>query len=261
MKYRNLTILQYQNITPRHHLHRLWLSSQAFEKQLAHLVENGFDVLDMTDAVRYMKGEKITEKRPIALSFDNGYEDLYDHAFPMLAEYRLPCTLLLNPEKAGTSALIGGKRVSYLGWEQLRALSRNDVRIGVYEDAAWNINQIPEHMVMRHIVDFKNLMEDKLGMEVRYSGVKEGVPNQSIRRLLRSQGYDAFLTECPTNQKPDVYAVGRVQVDDDDFNIFLTKVSRTYLFFKDKKSWKYIREYSLDKLAHKLSEAYDRIRS
>jgi hypothetical protein len=58
-----------------------------------------------------------------------------------------------------------------------------------------------------------------------------------------------------------VYAVGRVQVDDDDFNIFLTKVSRTYLFFKDKKSWRYIREYRLDRLAHKLSEIHDRIRS
>ncbi|MBW2206204.1 MAG: hypothetical protein JRG79_04780, partial [Deltaproteobacteria bacterium] len=49
-------------------------------------------------------------------------------------------------------------------------------------------------------------------------------------------------------------------MDDDDFNIFLTKVSRTYLFFKDKRSWKYIRTYKLDRVAHRLSETLDRIR-
>jgi hypothetical protein len=97
-------------------------------------------------------------------------------------------------------------------------------------------------------------------VEIRYFGIKEGVPNNKIRDLLLSEGYRAFLTECPTNQKPDLYSIGRIQVDDDDFNIFLTKISRTYLFFEDRKSWKYIREYKLDKLAHKASESWDKIR-
>jgi hypothetical protein len=54
--------------------------------------------------------------------------------------------------------------------------------------------------------------------------------------------------------------VGRIQVDDSDFNIFLTKVSTTYLFFKDKKSWKYIRKFKLDRVGHWVSETYDQLR-
>jgi hypothetical protein len=135
------------------------------------------------------------------------------------------------------------------------------VIIGAYEDERRNINDIPEETIRKHITEYKKVLEDGLGVEIRYFGVKEGIPNAKIRRLLISEGYRAFLTECPTNTKPDLYAIGRIQVDDDDFNIFLTKISRTYLFFKDKKSWKYIREYSLDKAAHRLSEAYDRIKT
>ena len=150
--------------------------------------------------------------------------------------------------------------VHFLGWEALKELSAHNITIGAYEDQAWNINGIPEDVVRNHIVTYKKRLEDRLGVEIRYFGVKEGVPNPGIRRLLKSEGYRAFLTECPTNQKPDLYAIGRIQVDDNDFNIYMTKISRTYLFFKDRKSWKYIREYSLDKVAHRVSEGWDRIR-
>ena len=104
------------------------------------------------------------------------------------------------------------------------------------------------------------MLEDQLGTEIRYFGVKEGVPNRKIRDLLVSEGYRSFLTQCPTNRRPDLYSVGRIQVDDDDFNIFLTKISQTYLFLKDKKSWRHIRKYRLDRVAHRLSETYDRLR-
>jgi hypothetical protein len=40
----------------------------------------------------------------------------------------------------------------------------------------------------------------------------------------------------------------------------LTKISRTYLFFKDKRSWKYIRRYGFDRAAHRISETMDRLR-
>lgn len=53
--------------------------------------------------------------------------------------------------------------------------------------------------------------------------------------------------------------IGRIQVDDDDHNIFLTKISKTYLFFKDKPSWKYIRKHGVDKLAHRISETLNRV--
>jgi hypothetical protein len=168
--------------------------------------------------------------------------------------------MLVSPSKVGKSATIETTRVDHLSWSALEELRRNDIIIGAYEDSVWNINDIPEEVVREHIVEYKKILEDKLGEEIRYFGVKEGVPNPAIRDLLISEGYRAFLTECPTNRKPDLYSIGRIQVDDDDFNIFLTKISRTYLFLKDKKSWKYIRDYSLDKLAHKISETYDSLR-
>lgn len=261
MRLRELTIIQYQNISPRPHPSKLWLSVESFEKQLEYISRNGFRVLSIDDAVQYMVRErKIKKGRPISLSFDNGYLDFYDRAFPVLSRHGFPSTLLISPLKVGKERIMGDQKIPYLTWDQLKELAAKGVNIGAYEDASWNIDNIAEEVLLRHIIEYKKALEDKLGVETHYFGVKEGVPNTKIRDCLISEGYRAFLTECPTNQKSDLFAIGRIQVDDDDFNIFLTKISKTYLFFKDKKSWKYIREYSLDKLAHRLSETFDRMR-
>ncbi len=261
MRLRELSIIQYQNVTPTPNVHRLWLSIDAFRKQVDYLAAKHFEILSMDDAIHYMERKKgIANGRPISLTFDNGYQGFHEYVFPVLAQNHFPATLFISPLRVGKSVHIGTTQVDYLSWDMLNELIRNEVMIGAYEDSARDFNHVPEEVVRRHIIDYKKILEDKLGVEICYFGVKEGVPNENIRHLLVSEGYRAFLTECPTNRKPDLYAIGRIQVDDEDFNIFLTKISRTYLFFKDKKSWKYIREYSMDKLAHKISETYDKIR-
>ena len=261
MRLRELSIIQYQNIRPKPHPIPYWLSSESFEKQLEYVSKNDLQVLSIDDSIRYMMKEgNIIRSRPISLTFDNGYLDFYDYAFPILSKHRFPATLLISPRKVGKYREIGEQKIPYLTWYLLREMAAEGIKIGAYEDDAWNINQLPENAVLRHVTEYKKDLEDNLGTEIHYFGVKEGVPSQKIRDLLISEGYRAFLTECPTKQKTDLYAIGRIQVDDDDFNIFLTKISKTYLFFKDKRSWKYIREYSLDKLAHKLSESLDRMR-
>ena len=261
MGLKNLSIIQYQNISQIPDIQRLWLPVNAFTKQVDYFSRNHFRVLSFDEAMDFMERKtSITHERPISLTFDNGYMEFYKLAFPLLEENTFPCTVLISPLKVGRSVHIGNQSVPYLSWSNLRELVENNVTIGAYEDNKWNINQIDEYQVLSHIRDFKKQMEDKLGVTVRYFGVKEGLPNRRIRDQLISEGYRAFLTQCPTYRRPDPYSIGRIQVDDDDFNIFLTKISRTYLFFKDRRSWKYIRKYGLDKIAHWVSETFDSIR-
>ncbi|MBW1696650.1 MAG: polysaccharide deacetylase family protein [Deltaproteobacteria bacterium] len=261
MRLRELTILQYQNVTTNFQLHGLWLSLDAFRKQMEYLKANNFKVLSIDDAISFMERKKETNnRRPVALTFDNGFMAFYKEVYPVLAEYRYPATVLISPDRVDTATTIGGKSVSYLSWQILRELVDSNITIGIYEDKELNINKILPSIVKEHIVDYKKKMEDKLGETVKYHGVKEGVPPSDIRSLIESTGFRAFLTQCPTNRKTDLFSIGRIQIDDEDFNIFLTKISNVYLFFKDRRSWKYIRKYHLDKLAHRVSEACNRLR-
>ena len=103
-----------------------------------------------------------------------------------------------SPLRVCTSVQIETNNVPYLYWSALKELMNNNVTIGAYEDDDWNINDLPEESVREHITTYKKMLEDQLGTEIRYFGVKEGVPNHKVRDLLKSQGYRAFLTQCPS---------------------------------------------------------------
>lgn len=258
---RNISILQFHNIVHSGELQRLWLPLHAFSKYLSYLKENDYEVISIGHALQVMrKGARKPKRRPISLTFDHGYADFYQHVFPLLKDNAIPATVLISPEKIGRTIRMEGNAVSYLTADQLREIAGGGITVGAYEDAGWNINKIDQSLVSKHIREYKGLLEDILGIEVKYLGVKEGVPSKRIRDRLIATGYDAFLTQCPTHRRPDPYAIGRIQVDDDDFNIFITKVSKTYLFFKDRRSWRYIRKYKLDRVAHHVSETADRVR-
>jgi len=183
MRLRDLSIIQYQNVSEAPHIHRLWLSVDAFKKQIDYLATNDFGILSMDDAIRYMERKKdTTDGRPISLTFDNGYQDFQQHLFPLLSQYHFPATVLISPSKVGSSIKMGTNQVRYLSWTALRELAENNITIGAYEDYAWNINDIPENLVRRHIVEHKG-------------------PNRAERRKMEAQARHKGMTPHDLNRR------------------------------------------------------------
>lgn len=96
--------------------------------------------------------------------------------------------------------------------------------------------------------------------DIRFCAFKEGVPEKYLRRFFEKLGVRGIMAQSPTNQPANIFGVGRTQIDDDD-NIFVTKISNTYQFFKDRRSWQYIRKYKIDRIAHALSNRINRIKA
>ena len=164
MRLKELSIIQYQNVSPTPEVYRLWLPLHAFKEQLEHFAANDFQLLSMDDALDRMEGKKsIPNGRPISLTFDNGYQDFQEHVFPLLSQYGFPATVLISPLRVDTSVKIKTQSVSYLSWSALKKLINNNVTIGAYEDDDWNINDLPEESVREHITTYKRMLEDQLG--------------------------------------------------------------------------------------------------
>ena len=141
MRLKELSIIQYQNVSPTPEVYKLWLPLHAFKKQLEYFAANNIQLLSIDDALDTMEGKKtINGGRPISLTFDNGYQDFQEHVLPLLSQYGFPATLLISPLRVGTSRGIGTQSVSYLSWNALKELINNNVTIGAYEDDDWNIN-------------------------------------------------------------------------------------------------------------------------
>jgi peptidoglycan/xylan/chitin deacetylase (PgdA/CDA1 family) len=76
------------------------ISTYNFEKQMRHIANN-YNVMSLDEIVqRVSKKESI--RGCVAITFDDGFRDNYDNAYPILKKYDLPATIFLTTGYIGT---------------------------------------------------------------------------------------------------------------------------------------------------------------
>lgn len=78
-------------------------SVKEFEKEISYLSKN-FSIVSLTDIFKLHRKKIRPSKKTIAITFDDGYENNYTNAFPVLKKYNVPATIFVvascvtNPE-------------------------------------------------------------------------------------------------------------------------------------------------------------------
>ena|SRR3989304_2937932 len=237
------------------------ISPHAFARQMQYLATNGYQIVTLDDAVDHLTGTKRLHDRSLAITIDGGYEDAILNVAPVLRRYRFPATFFIAPEFIGGERMIKGKPIRCLTWKEVRELTETGFTIGLFGNNGKGI-KLPydEEAVKVQIDTAIKSIHANINSDISYCAFKVGVSGAGLWDFIQSRGIRAVFTQCPTNQSVTAAGIGRIQIDDDDHNIFLTKISKVYLFFKDRRSWKYIRRYKLDRLFHHLSEWINSIR-
>lgn len=98
------------------------ISINDFEKHLQYLKQEGYQVLNLEDAVEsFYKEEKVADK-VIALTIDDGYQSFFSGALPLLRKYEFPATVFINTASVGNP--------DYMDWDQIKKLPRYGIQIG-----------------------------------------------------------------------------------------------------------------------------------
>jgi peptidoglycan/xylan/chitin deacetylase (PgdA/CDA1 family) len=229
-------------------------------EQLDYLTSNGYQIIGLDEALAYMEGKKNLPENSLAITIDGGYADAYTQVLPILEEKGVKAAFFIAPSLVGNKRVIRDHALPCMDWEQVRSLVAKGMIIGHYGCNGRIFTRVPKEEIEEDIRVSRPLFDKYLGIQPIYYAVNEGIPEPAAIQVLQENDYTALFTKSPTNQGPNVYAIGRIQVDDEDINIFFTKISATYLLFKDSPYWKYIRKYGLAKAFHHLSEFYSSIR-
>lgn len=89
-----LTILMYHRVNPERDVLGLSVSPGFFDRQLAFLASR-FRVISLAESVA-MLSNGIPAGNYVVITFDDGYRDNYDFAFPLLRKYGLPATIFVT---------------------------------------------------------------------------------------------------------------------------------------------------------------------
>src|SRR5665647_414113 len=88
------------------------------DRQIVWLKENGYQSV----APHFFETPQTLSSRPIVLTFDDGYQDAYDTAFPILKKYQMTGMFYLIVNKVGTPG--------YLTWDEIAWMQEEGMSFG-----------------------------------------------------------------------------------------------------------------------------------
>ncbi|TMV48293.1 polysaccharide deacetylase family protein [Paenibacillus mesophilus] len=86
-----------------HHVHDTdesssTISSKLFEDQLTYLRDRGYKFISLEQFEQYMQGASVPDNA-VFVTFDDGYESFYTHAYPILTKHGIPATNFVITDK------------------------------------------------------------------------------------------------------------------------------------------------------------------
>jgi peptidoglycan/xylan/chitin deacetylase (PgdA/CDA1 family) len=193
-------------------------SSEKFRSQMKYLAESSFSVISLKDITKCILLKKPFPPRSLAITFDDGFKNVFDIAYPVLKEFGFGATVFLVSDYCGKknqwrrqSKL--SPRLDLLGWKEIQEMSYNDIDFGAHTMNHSNLSELPIDQAIEQIVDSKAMIQSRIGKEVLFFAYPYGVQTEEIRKLVKDEFYAACSTELGfVTLKSDLYSLPRIDM-------------------------------------------------
>jgi len=235
-----IPVLMYHSISDveEHNLHpyyRINTTPAMFAQHMGFLEENGYNVIDLTDLEQCL-GTSPTIKKSVPITFDDGYDDFHDKAFPILQEHHFTATVFLPTAFIGNSnERFPGKK--HLAWDQVSWLSGRGINFGSHTATHPCLTALKTEEVEHEIRTSKEIIEEKLGQAIHTFSYPFKFPDVNtqfkamLRELLKRNGYACGVTTRIglTSRRDETYFMKRIPVNScDDIPLFQAKMEGGY---------------------------------
>jgi len=144
------------------------------------------------DLLDHSKDTHLRRKKTFVLTFDDGYEDFFTNAYPILRRYRFTATVFLVTDFiGGRSKWEGEKGSPMLTWEEIRVLHENGISFGTHTCAHNRLTRLSNKQLNHELITSKALLEAELGTEISLLAYPYGESNGEIQKIAMALGYRA----------------------------------------------------------------------
>lgn len=189
----NIPVLMYHYIeAPRATttLPGLYLEPNIFDNQLQEIKKNEYNVVFISEVADSLRQSRPLPKCSLALTFDDGYEDFYTKAFPLLKKYGLKGTLYVIINRLDTPGYVTRAQVKEMAESGLveigsHTFNHPDLRSKKMKDAIFEIR------------DSRVELEKISGYPVRTFAYPYGYFNADALSIAATSGYWGAVSVKP----------------------------------------------------------------
>ncbi len=195
---------------------------ELFREQLRILTEH-FTIVPLPGLLETLATGR---ERLAAITFDDGFEDLYTSAFPILNQARLPFTVFL------TTAFLEGGSASFqwsphysglppLTWSQVREMMSRGCHVGSHTHSHPRLSDCTVEEIDEELKQSRHTIEHKTRTEVSALAYPFGQPHDYDQRVISAAaatGYRCAFTGLQRciHSVPDRYEIPRITIDATD---------------------------------------------
>ena len=183
----------------------LWVTPQVFTAEMRALRRAGYWAITLRQAWRAWTRGSALPRKPIVISFDDGYRGDYTHARPVLRHYGWPGVLNLELHNVAVNNLRAG---------QVRSLIRNGWEIDSHTVDHPDLTTLTPQRLRYELEASRAQIERRFGVHPYFFCYPYGRYNATVEAAVRAAGYLAATTEVEGFARPgDPFALRRVRVE------------------------------------------------
>lgn len=223
-------------------IHGTYIYENIFREHMKYLKDNNFSMITFKDLNNIGWRNRFDKnKKYIIITFDDGYVDNYELAFPILKEFNFKATIFLMGESTYNEWDVkadGEKSFPLMSVEMIKEMQDYGIEFGAHTFNHPKLNKLSNDEIKHQIVDVKKPLEEKIGREIITFAYPYGILNDYAKKMVEEAGYTFGVATDSGSVclSDDLYQIRRIAIfPNTNLFSFKRKVKGNYNFIKIKR--------------------------
>jgi peptidoglycan/xylan/chitin deacetylase (PgdA/CDA1 family) len=201
----------------------LSVTPENMDAQMGWLAENGYATITLQELLYHLTLGWPLPERPVVLTFDDGYRDAFENAFPILQKYGFVGTFFIITDRVTFG------EPAYATWDQIVEMHNAGMDIQSHTRTHPDLRGLSEEQLLWQILGSREALEARMDKQVRFFCYPAGRYDANSIRALQQYGYWAAVTTeyGATHSSQDLFTLKRIRIRyTDSVESFVEKVTR-----------------------------------
>jgi len=214
-------------------------SPTKFREQMNHLKQSGFHAIALEEITRCICQNQPFPSGAVAITFDDGFKNVHEVAYPVLKEFGFQATVFLVPGYCGRNNQWNkpGEKIptlELLDWDEILEMANSGIDFGAHTMTHPHLSRVSLEHAIKEISDSKAIIQTNLGKEVGFFAYPYGQQTQAIQDFVRDEFNGACSTQLNrVNLQSEVHSLPRIEMyyfsENNLFTLFGTHLFSCYV--------------------------------